>query len=111
MLEILLVSDDEPFEQLVRDRLGSVGHRLTICGSMPATFDVLSRVGNSFDLIVIALGHRTMGDDAERYARWLGTNARVVVVPTHEPRRGPTVINLADLVGDDPVVASLASRS
>ncbi|MEJ7604274.1 MAG: hypothetical protein WKG01_40820 [Kofleriaceae bacterium] len=110
MLEILLVSDDEPFEQLIRDRLGTVGHRITTCGSMPATFDVLSRIGNSFHLIVIALAH-PMGEDAERYARWLGTNARVVVVPTHEPRRGPTVINLMDLVGEDTAAVSLGSRS
>ena len=110
MLEILLVSDDEPFELVMRERLAQAGHRVTTCASMPGTFDVLSRVGTSFDLIVIAVGHETTGHDAERYARWLGTNARVVVVPTSASFSGPTVVNLIDLVGEA-APATLGSRS
>ena len=110
MLEILLVSDDEPFALVMRQRLAQVGHRVTSVASMPGTFDVLSRVGTSFDLIVIAVGQPTTEDDAERYARWLGTNARVVVVPKSTSFTGATVVNLIDLVGESMPV-SFGTRS
>ena len=110
MLEILLVSDDEPLELLMRDRFVHAGHRVTSCASMPGTFEVLSRVGTSFDLIVIAVAHAPTGDDAARYARWLGTNARVVVLPTKPVSCGPMVVNLIDLVGES-APASLGTRS
>ncbi|MBS1122900.1 MAG: hypothetical protein H6Q90_5128 [Deltaproteobacteria bacterium] len=81
-LEMLLVVDDLAVERALRGALERAGHRVVTSSTIAGSFEVLSRQGGSFDVIMIDLHEGNgSGDDAERYARWLGTKAKVIVLP------------------------------
>ncbi len=80
-LEMLLLVDDIAVERTLRGALEKAGHKVVTSSTIAGSFEVLSRHGSSFDVIMIDL-HKSNGghDDAERYARWLGTKAKVIVL-------------------------------
>jgi DNA-binding NtrC family response regulator len=80
-LEILLVVDDHQVERALQLALSRAGHRVMTSSSVPGTVEVMTRRGGEFDVIVIDMqNHNGNQDDAERYARFLGTNARVMLL-------------------------------
>jgi DNA-binding NtrC family response regulator len=80
-VDMLLVSDDVTTDRVLCGALESHGHRVISCSTMASSFDVLSRHGEMFDVIMIDIRNANgLCDDIERYARWLAKRAEVIVV-------------------------------